>query len=132
VSQNWSVNLESIRILKSIDMIIRNFNKLFRLILCCTLPALLMAQTEPVGPKSEVREWEKMKYGMFIHFNMNTFAHVEYDNGKMPATAFAPDKLDVGQWIRTAKDAGMKYAVLTAKHTYGRILFMGQQGCLER
>ena len=54
---------------------------------------------------------------------MNTFAGAEYDNGKMPAESFNPTNPDVDQWIRTARDAGMKYAVLTAKHTGGFCLW---------
>jgi alpha-L-fucosidase len=70
-----------------------------------------------------VSEWEKLGYGMFIHFNMNTYAGAEYDDGKMPAGGFRPAQLDVDQWIRTAKASGMKYAVLTAKHTGGFCLW---------
>jgi|GEM_PF-269644 len=102
-------------------MIIRTIPKVLFLIIL--LPHLLFGQIQPLAFPKEVQNWEKMKYGMFIHFNMNTFARVEYDNGKMPAQAFAPDKLDVDQWIRTARDAGMKYAVLTAKHTGGFCLW---------
>ena len=87
------------------------------------LPLLLLGQERSLTTQENILNWEKLKYGMFIHFNMNTFAHAEYDNGKMPAMAFAPEKLDVDQWIRTAKDAGMKYAVLTAKHTGGFCLW---------
>ena len=93
------------------------------LILMFIVHSLLPAQTNQVEPQKNVQDWEKLKYGMFIHFNMNTFARAEYDNGRMPAAAFAPGKLDVDQWIRTAKDAGMKYAVLTAKHTGGFCLW---------
>jgi alpha-L-fucosidase len=32
---------------------------------------------------------------------------------------FKPSKLDIGQWVRTAKSAGMKYMVLTTKHHDG-------------
>ncbi|MBO1913402.1 alpha-L-fucosidase, partial [Microvirga sp. 3-52] len=32
---------------------------------------------------------------------------------------FNPESLDCGQWLRTAKEAGMEYAVLTAKHHDG-------------
>jgi alpha-L-fucosidase len=88
-----------------------------------SLPELILCQAEPAISKSQVADWEQMKYGMFIHFNMNTFAGAEYDNGKMPAEKFNPSHLDVDQWIRTAKDAGMKYAVLTAKHTGGFCLW---------
>ena len=72
---------------------------------------------------SNVKEWEQLKYGMFIHFNMNTFAGAEYDNGKMAAESFNPVNTDVDQWLLTARDAGMKYAVLTAKHTGGFCLW---------
>jgi len=83
----------------------------------------VFTQPAPARSKEEVAEWEQMKYGMFIHFNMNTYAGVEYDRGRVPPQAFKPDKLDVGQWIRTARDAGMKYAVLTAKHCGGFCLW---------
>jgi len=88
-----------------------------------SLPPALVAQPEPATSQSEVAAWERLKYGMFIHFNMNTYAGAEYDNGRMPAAAFKPDRLDVDQWIRTARDAGMKYAILTAKHTGGFCLW---------
>jgi len=87
------------------------------------LPLLSAAQFLPASEKSQVSDWEAMKYGMFIHFNMNTYAGAEYDNGKMPAESFNPSNLNVDQWIRTARDAGMKYAVLTAKHTGGFCLW---------
>jgi alpha-L-fucosidase len=41
----------------------------------------------------------------------------------MPSALYAPTDLDVEQWIRTARDAGMKYVVLTAKHTSGHCLW---------
>ena len=84
---------------------------------------MLTAQFLPAREKSRVSDWEGMKYGMFIHFNMNTYAGAEYDNGKMAAESFNPSNLDVDQWISTARDAGMKYAVLTAKHTGGFCLW---------
>jgi alpha-L-fucosidase len=70
-----------------------------------------------------IKQWEQLRYGMFIHFNMNTFAGAEYDNGRLPAESFNPTDLDTDQWIRTASEAGMKYAVLTAKHTGGFCLW---------
>ncbi|MBK9391278.1 MAG: alpha-L-fucosidase [Bacteroidetes bacterium] len=91
--------------------------------LLLTLPLLSAAQFMPASEKSQVSDWEAMKYGMFIHFNMNTFAGAEYDRGKLPAERFNPARADVDQWIKTARDAGMKYAVLTAKHTGGFCLW---------
>lgn len=86
-------------------------------------PVLIYAQSGSGDKGSSVKEWEQLRYGMFIHFNMNTFAGAEYDMGKMPAESFNPSGLDVDQWIRTARNAGMKYAVLTAKHTGGFCLW---------
>jgi alpha-L-fucosidase len=86
-------------------------------------PELISGQSGSDVAGRNVREWEQLKYGMFIHFNMNTFAGAEYDNGKMPAASFNPSDPDVDQWIRIARDAGMKYVVLTAKHTGGFCLW---------
>ncbi|MBN1490674.1 MAG: alpha-L-fucosidase [Phycisphaerae bacterium] len=67
--------------------------------------------------------WEAMRYGMFIHFGMSTFVGQELPDGKTPPIAYAPDRLDVDQWISVARDAGMQYAVLTAKHVAGHCLW---------
>ncbi len=70
-------------------------------------------------------EWEKLKYGMFIHFGMSTFTGDRFGIGaahESPST-YAPSQLDVKQWIQVAKRAGMKYAVLTAKHHSGFCLW---------
>jgi alpha-L-fucosidase len=72
---------------------------------------------------AELRHWQKLKYGMFIHFGMSTFTGDELDNGKSPAQLFNPSRLDVAQWISVARDAGMTYAVLTAKHVAGHCLW---------
>ncbi|HBO43725.1 MAG TPA: hypothetical protein DD670_07290, partial [Planctomycetaceae bacterium] len=59
----------------------------------------------------------------FIHFGMSTFTGREIDPGDQPSKTYAPTNLDVDQWIRVARDAGMKYAVLTAKHVPGHCLW---------
>ena len=71
----------------------------------------------------QLRRWESLGYGMFIHFGMSTFVGEEIPDGKAPATTYAPDRLDVDQWISVARDAGMQYAVLTAKHVAGHCLW---------
>src|SRR4051812_38440561 len=70
-----------------------------------------------------LRRWESLGYGMFIHFGMSTFDGDEFSRGEKPSTTYAPDKLDVDQWVQVARDAGMKYAVLTAKHVAGHCLW---------
>lgn len=71
----------------------------------------------------QLRQWESLRYGMFIHFGMSTYVGNELPDGKAPGSAYAPDKLDVDQWISVARDAGMKYAVLTTKHVAGHCLW---------
>jgi len=73
-----------------------------------------------------LRKWEALGYGMFIHFGMSTYVGQELPDGKSPATTYAPDRLNVDQWISVARDAGMKYAVLTAKHVAGHCLWPSQ------
>ncbi|MGB9623381.1 MAG: alpha-L-fucosidase [Phycisphaerae bacterium] len=72
---------------------------------------------------AQLVRWEALGYGMFIHFGMSTFVRKELPDGKAPPTRYAPDRLDVDQWISVARDAGMKYAVLTAKHVAGHCLW---------
>lgn len=82
---------------------------------------------EPKGsqrlPLEKLREWEALKFGMFIHFGMSTFDGNELSLGDKPSSLYAPDQLDVDQWVSVARDAGMKYAVLTAKHVSGHCLW---------
>ena len=60
---------------------------------------------------------------MFIHFNMATFNNRQWATGTEDPATFAPSKLDCGQWLDAAEAAGMKYAVLTVKHTGGWCLW---------
>ena len=72
---------------------------------------------------AKLREWEDLKYGMFLHFGIDTYVvgkpYPDTLDGTTPASVYNPDKLDVDQSIQIARDAGMKYAVLTAKHHQG-------------
>ncbi|MBN1466525.1 alpha-L-fucosidase, partial [candidate division KSB1 bacterium] len=72
---------------------------------------------------TQLHKWEQLRYGMFIHFGMSTFLGQELPDGHAPSTLYAPDALDVDQWISVARDAGMRYAILTAKHVAGHCLW---------
>src|SRR5439155_8234076 len=87
-----------------------------------------MADTNPTNGAQRLsldalRKWEQLGYGMFIHFGMSTFVSNELPSGQDASNVYAPDKLDVDQWIQVARDAGMKYAVLTTKHVAGHCLW---------
>ena len=92
---------------------------------CTTSPIANMsiAQGDPSTNAEQVQAWRKLKYGMFIHFSLSTFDGKEQTPGSTPVSIYNPTNLDVDQWIWVAKDAGMKYAVLTAKHSSGFCLW---------
>lgn len=76
-----------------------------------------------VQPSQAQQEQIARKYGMFIHFGINTFHDEEWTDGSKPASSYAPSAIDAEQWIRTAKEAGMKYVILIAKHHDGFCLW---------
>lgn len=63
------------------------------------------------------------KFGMFIHFGINTFNNTEWSNGKLPVDSYRPSAIDADQWIGTAYEAGMNYVVLITKHHDGFCLW---------
>lgn len=72
-------------------------------------------------------EFLKLEFGMFIHFNMATFHNVEWVVGYPDPSTFDPGgKVDTDAWADAAVAAGMKYAVLTAKHVGGFCLWDSQ------
>ncbi len=66
------------------------------------------------GDRQDFLDW---RFGMFLHFNMGTFVGLDWANGHEDPAVFAPSQLDCGQWADVAKAAGMRYGVLTVKHT---------------
>lgn len=68
-------------------------------------------------------EWQKMEMNMFVHFGPNTFTNSEWGNGQESADVFAPSDLNCFQWTETARKAGMKGVILTAKHHDGFCLW---------
>lgn len=76
-----------------------------------------------IVPDERQLKIQEMGFYGFIHFGMNTFADVEWGTGKVPAEKFCPKRLDTDQWARSLKSAGMKAAVLTAKHHDGFCLW---------
>jgi alpha-L-fucosidase len=62
-----------------------------------------------------------LKYGMFIHYGMNTFAGQEWTDGTYPPSTYHPDrtKLDPESWVKAAYEGGMNFVVLVAKHHEG-------------
>jgi alpha-L-fucosidase len=77
--------------------------------------------------------WRDAKFGMFIHWGLYSILgrgewvmHAE----KIPAEEYAkladefkPQKFDANEWASIAKEAGMKYMVMVAKHHDGFALW---------
>lgn len=72
----------------------------------------------PTSRQLEYQDWE---FGLFLHFGIRTFyeGHRDWDGKPMPAEGFLPTAFDANNWAATARQAGMKYIVLTAKHHDG-------------
>lgn len=85
-------------------------------------------QKSPVTKKSvkELQEdFLKLKFGMFIHYNMATYKNTQWVRGYPGPAEFNPgvETIDTDAWADAAVSAGMKYGVLTAKHVAGFCLW---------
>ena len=87
--------------------------------------------------------WREARFGMFIHWGVyavpagvykgqkiNRIGEWIMNRGKIPVAEYKmfakelnPVKYDPDAWVRMAKDAGMKYIVITSKHHDGFALF---------
>ena len=80
-------------------------------------------QTYGPLPSEDQLVWADMEYYMFCHFGPNTFSGLQWGLGTEDPDIFNPTSLDCEQWVRTAKEAGMKGIIITAKHHDGFCLW---------
>ena len=97
----------------------------------------------PAQRDARMKWWREARFGMFIHWGIYAIpagtwkgqeikgggewildrANIPLDEYVLLARQFNPRKYDPAQWVRIAKDAGMKYIVITSKHHDGFCLF---------
>ncbi|QGG54872.1 alpha-L-fucosidase [Paenibacillus sp. FSL W8-1187] len=89
---------------------------------------------ELIRQRTERTEWFRHdRFGMFIHWGIyaipargewvRSFERMSDEDYQTYVDEFNPDRYDPKAWAKAAKDAGMTYAVLTAKHHDGFCLF---------
>ncbi|HAE67329.1 MAG TPA: alpha-L-fucosidase, partial [Sphingobacterium sp.] len=105
---------------------------------------LLYAQVNRLPDSVRMKWWEEARFGMFIHWGvyaqfggvykgheqarggaewiMNR-SKIPVDEYQAMAKQFNPIAYNPDEWVRMAKDAGMKYLIITAKHHDGFALF---------
>ncbi|NDW19466.1 hypothetical protein D0T53_11175 [Dysgonomonas sp. 216] len=87
---------------------------------------------QEVDTKPNVYQVRKanLKYGMFIHYGINTFLNQEWTDGSYPASDYNPDlsTLDPESWVKEAYEGGMNFVVLVAKHHEGFALWNTKVG----
>ena len=108
------------------------------LLLSCSSPV-----KKEVVPEDHMQWWKDAKFGMFIHWGVYSVPAGTYNGkqipgigewimnrGKIPVSEykefskqFNPVKYDPEAWVKMAKNAGMKYIVITTKHHDGFALF---------
>ncbi|MEN8662946.1 MAG: alpha-L-fucosidase [Lentimonas sp.] len=109
----------------------------------------LSMQAVELTPETDAAYRERMQwftdaqFGLFIHYGVYSTLGGEWKGESVPryaewiqrwgkitpeeyipnAANFRPDKLDADFWVKTAKEAGMKYMVITTKHHEGFCLW---------
>jgi alpha-L-fucosidase len=107
-----------------------------------------VAQETSPSRDARMAWWREARFGMFIHWGLYSVAAGEWNGKASPgagewlmndlqiplsqyaklAARFNPTKFDARQWVRLAKEAGMRYIVITTKHHEGFAMYPSSAG----
>lgn len=93
-----------------------------------TICAFAQERTVTV-PKPHQLKWHEAEMGAVFHYDLHVFDGIRYEQGNNRINPiedyniFNPKQLNTDQWIQAAKDAGCKFAILTATHETGFALW---------
>jgi len=106
------------------------------LMILASLSAPLLAQLPTETPEHKTKRmewWTNDRFGMFIHWGLySEAARHEWVKKRERMTNeqyqkyfdfFDPDMFNPHEWAKMAREAGMKYAVITTKHHEGFCMF---------
>jgi alpha-L-fucosidase len=106
------------------------------MVTCLAAPVAQLAAA-PDSDEARLAWWRDARFGMFIHWGpVSLTGHeigwargreVPIEEYDQLYKRFNPQHFDADAWVKTAKDAGMKYIVLTTKHHDGFCLWDTKQ-----
>lgn len=120
---------------------IKKIFTLLILISLATLHAQDFTKETKEGHNVRMEWWRDARFGLFIHWGLYSVPAGEWGSktnygewirhsAQIPLeeydkfiSRFNPVKFDADEWVRAAKEAGMKYIVITTKHHDGFCLF---------
>ena len=113
----------------------------------CPVGSSAQTNYQPSRSNLEARRWfQDAKFGMFIHWGVYSVPGGEYKGQTAPRIAewimndlkipiseyeqfareFNPIEFDPAEWVRAAKNAGMRYITITSKHHDGFAMWDSQ------
>lgn len=116
---------------------------LFLIISCSTPNQEQVKDMAALKQDAKMKWWRDARFGMFIHWGLYSIPAGEWKGEQIPGISewimyraripvaeyeklsgqFDPQKYDAEKWVKMAKEAGMKYIVITSKHHDGFAMF---------